>query len=994
MQSLVFRKVVSIILAVSLVFSQGLFYVPRVFAQEATPSAIESPEPTPSPSPEISPSPEPSATPTPSEPSPTPTPTPQPEAGQPLAEIPEPTVSATQSAQTLSATPTPTITQSPTPTPSSTPQPLWTEKDGAYTTETLKLNTTYKFPPNEKVSLTFAKLPEASGIVTIKEVTALGTTAYDITSTMADGTFEYTLTLPTSTTENVEVKASEDGQSFVTLGGVSPGEGVLTITGLNHFTIFVVVGTIASNNTVSPSNESVSVSINEFMYNPTSGNEWIELYNRTPNPINLSGWRLEDGNNINDDLDLSGTIPGNGHLVFEHSSGWLNNPTSNGDTDIIKLKNNVGTLINQVTYKKEASGAVVGAQDIGNVQAGQSVGRVTDGDGNWDFFQTPTKGSANHLIIYVNGDVNYECPMGVCFGTFNRPFQTIQEGVDAVATGGTVNVLAGNYSENITIDQRSLTLNGAGVGQSTISNDPCNAELIAIDTNKVTIQNFTLDDGGECGNSVVTLNSQGNNISEIIIRNNEIINGSSGIETSGEVSSIQILNNSIHDNQSSGIQVAGNGTSITISNNKIFSNGIGIQNQGGNFVDARENFWGHTSGPRHLTLNPLGQGNNVSNDVLFRPFYTDQALTTLSTFSPPVGTFNPASLFSNGIFALPGGASQTNTTSVTIKELATFSVSTNGGTSSVRLPTGTIITKIGGGAINATLLSTDNVNVSALSGFTSGTVAQGAFQWGVPNLGLAFNQAITLNIFVGTALNGQTLNVQRSISGTDGWTQDGIEDPKTCTVIGGVCTFQVTKASFFATTQTVTPTPAPSTSSGGGGGGSTSPATPPVCNDGKPASAPKLLSATAGVNFVTLTWEEAKDPVSYYLITYGTSSGSLQFGNPNIGGKGTKTFTVQGLSGGTTYYFKVRAGNGCMPGDYSNELSSTPLGVTFEGPVLGFAPGVLGAKAEAAEEETKGAMQEVSPEPVPATQPLGGLFAALGSIFTAVLSFFGRILGR
>ncbi|MBI5619889.1 fibronectin type III domain-containing protein [Candidatus Gottesmanbacteria bacterium] len=151
---------------------------------------------------------------------------------------------------------------------------------------------------------------------------------------------------------------------------------------------------------------------------------------------------------------------------------------------------------------------------------------------------------------------------------------------------------------------------------------------------------------------------------------------------------------------------------------------------------------------------------------------------------------------------------------------------------------------------------------------------------------------------------------------------------------------------------TPTPTPTPSDGGGGGGGGGGTVlgagVSAPVCSDVSPGSAPTLTSATAGTNSVTLTWTEASDPVTYYLVAYGTSSGSYSYGNPNVGGKGTTSYTVSNLSGGTTYYFVVRAGNGCAPGPFSGEASTTPAGGTTTGVAPGFAPGVLGESTPSA----------------------------------------------
>lgn len=78
--------------------------------------------------------------------------------------------------------------------------------------------------------------------------------------------------------------------------------------------------------------------------------------------------------------------------------------------------------------------------------------------------------------------------------------------------------------------------------------------------------------------------------------------------------------------------------------------------------------------------------------------------------------------------------------------------------------------------LDGNLLTAEAVTPGSLTGLGTGVVVEGALKWDLENLGLEFNLAITVSIFVGTALNGQTLNVLRSTTGTGGWTNQRLAE--------------------------------------------------------------------------------------------------------------------------------------------------------------------------------------------------------------------------
>lgn len=158
---------------------------------------------------------------------------------------------------------------------------------------------------------------------------------------------------------------------------------------------------------------------------------------------------------------------------------------------------------------------------------------------------------------------------------------------------------------------------------------------------------------------------------------------------------------------------------------------------------------------------------------------------------------------------------------------------------------------------------------------------------------------------------------------------------------------------------TPTSTPGP-TSPPTGGPGPTS--TPAPCSATAPTSAPSLAAYQSSPNSVVLTWT-AVSPVTHYMIEYGITPGVYIYGAANVGN--TTSFVVSGLSGGTTYYFRVAGVNNCMPGPWSNEASAGAIGGGLPpGPAAGFS--VLGAITGEPLEST----------PTPAGEELGAMFGA------------------
>lgn len=130
------------------------------------------------------------------------------------------------------------------------------------------------------------------------------------------------------------------------------------------------------------------VTINEFLANPSGPSsedtEWIELYNSDSTSIDISNWKLDDeeGGSSPYSIASGSSIPAGGFLVFEKST---TNVALNNTGDTVRLFNANGDIVDNHAYS--------------NTTEDQSIGRSSDGGGQWVICSTSTKGSTNSCSL-------------------------------------------------------------------------------------------------------------------------------------------------------------------------------------------------------------------------------------------------------------------------------------------------------------------------------------------------------------------------------------------------------------------------------------------------------------------------------------------------------------------------------------------------------------------------------------------------------------------
>lgn len=213
---------------------------------------------------------------------------------------------------------------------------------------------------------------------------------------------------------------------------------VRRVSALNVALLFLVAAIAPTLTSVIAANKvsalTNNVVINEIFASPNSGDtEWVELYNATSGPIDISGWTIEDAGSYQQ--TLSGVVPANGYAIVD-----VDQFNDSGDTV---------TLSDGAAYSDEMTYPA-----IANTK---SYARVTDGSETWEIRDTAqvTKSATNTIVVPVpvTPELNAEefvahssaTYKGISVGFNTKNFGTVTAvTVQVKRTDGTVVTKTGN----------------------------------------------------------------------------------------------------------------------------------------------------------------------------------------------------------------------------------------------------------------------------------------------------------------------------------------------------------------------------------------------------------------------------------------------------------------------------------------------------------------------------------------------------------------------
>lgn len=152
--------------------------------------------------------------------------------------------------------------------------------------------------------------------------------------------------------------------------------------------LIFVLGNISLFSSCSDSNEeppvvSEDLYINE-VYSNGAGEDWLELYNASSSPKDISGYFISDDQTDRYTIPNSTVVPANGFIVFVcdgTATGHHTNFKLSSEGETVYLENKSNVLVDRVTFP--------------TLGKGQSYGRFPDGSSTFSISGSPTEGQSN-----------------------------------------------------------------------------------------------------------------------------------------------------------------------------------------------------------------------------------------------------------------------------------------------------------------------------------------------------------------------------------------------------------------------------------------------------------------------------------------------------------------------------------------------------------------------------------------------------------------------
>lgn len=167
-----------------------------------------------------------------------------------------------------------------------------------------------------------------------------------------------------------------------------------------YFSLLLILSFVFSSVAQVHINEYSASNLESFLDSYGRTEDWIELYNASNSPVDISGWHLSDKATKPEKWEIPAgtTIPANGFLTF-----WCSGRDQfvNGEYHTnFKLAQ---TKDNEIVSLSDASGTVLESFDLELTLVEHSRCRATDGGSDWVVSTSPSLGTTNNTAPQVNG---------------------------------------------------------------------------------------------------------------------------------------------------------------------------------------------------------------------------------------------------------------------------------------------------------------------------------------------------------------------------------------------------------------------------------------------------------------------------------------------------------------------------------------------------------------------------------------------------------------